>query len=168
MNEQQRLFFVQAQSDMAVFELLQKHADVHACHSLHYLQMATELLGKAYAWKHGRPEKPHTHRAFVRFLKDLRTNRRAQAQLGFDGRNENWLHLIRKSTPLAERIEDLAPALQDGPNPEYPWPSMENNVPTMAPVEHTFAIWVELQETAAGRQFLYLIRRLFSTASAFL
>ena len=168
MNEPQRLFFVQAQSDIAVFDLLQTQADIPVCHSLHYLQMATELLGKAYAWKHGRPDKPHTHRAFVRFLKDLRTNRLAQAQLGYEGRNENWLHVIRKSIRLAEAIEDLAPALQDGPNPEYPWPSKENKVPTTAPVEHTFALWVELQETAAGRQFLHLTKRLFATAGAFL
>ena len=53
MTEHQRLFLVQARADLVVFELLSKEPDLPACHSLHYLQMATELLGKAHAWKQG-------------------------------------------------------------------------------------------------------------------
>jgi hypothetical protein len=126
--------------------------------------MATELVGKAHAWKQGPPK--NTHRAFVSFLKSLSTNRKAQNQLGFKGQNESWKQMIRKSVPLAERVEDLAPALAlDSPNPEYPWPRA---APQFAPAEHTFAIWQELQETAAGRQFLSLVRSLFAAAEAFL
>jgi hypothetical protein len=126
--------------------------------------MATELLGKAHAWKNGPRTK--THRAFVAFLRSLSTNRLAQKKLGYEGRNENWEHLIRKSAPLAERVEDLAPALSpDAPNPEYPWPRA---APQTAPVEHSFSIWQELQETAAGRQFVSLVGNLFSVAESFL
>ena len=122
MTEQQRLFLVQAQTDFAVFELLRKDSNLPECHALHYLQMATEMLGKAYAWKHGRP-RATTHRAFVRFLRSLSSNRNAQNELGFQGQNQNWEQVIRKSIPLAERVERLAPALaQDEPNAEYPWP----------------------------------------------
>ena len=164
MTEFQRLFLVQARTDFAVFEVLHGRRGLPACHALHYLQMATELLGKAHAWKHGRPA--NTHRALVGFLRSLDTNRKAQKQLGFEGRNENWRHLIRKSVPLVERIEDLAPALTpDGPNPEYPWP---RDAPQVAPVEHSFEIWQELQKTAAGRQFLSVVGRLFAVAEAFL
>jgi hypothetical protein len=164
MTEYQRLFLVQARTDFAVFELLRGQPNLPACHALHYLQMATELLGKAHAWKHG--PRANTHRAFVAFLRSLSTNRKAQKQLGFEGRNENWEHVLRKSVPLAERIEDLAPALApDAPNPEYPWP---RGAPQLAPAEHTFGIWQELQETAAGRQFLNLTTRLFAAADAFL
>jgi hypothetical protein len=164
MTEYQRLFLVQARADFTVFELLRRQPDLPACHTLHYLQMATELLGKAHAWKHG--PRANTHRAFVSFLRSLSTNRRAQKQLGFEGRNENWEHLIRKSVPLAERIEDLAPALAlDAPNPEYPWPRDD---PQVAPAEYTFGIWQELQETAAGRQFLRLTSHLFAAADAYL
>ncbi len=121
MNPHQRLFLIQAKADMVVFERFWKDSTLPACHALHYLQMATELLGKAHAWKNG--PKTDTHRAFVGFLRSLATNRAAQKQLGYAGKNENWGHLIRKSVPLAENIEDLAPALAlDGPNPEYPWP----------------------------------------------
>ena len=164
MTEYQRLFLLQARTDFAVFELLRKQPDLPACHALHYLQMATELLGKAHAWKHGQPNK--THRAFARFLRSLSTNRQARKQLGYEGRNENWRHMIRKSVPLAEGIEDLAPALcGDGPNPEYPWPDAS---PRAAPAEYSFEIWQELQQTPAGRQFLNLTSRLFATADLFL
>ena len=146
MTEFQRLFCVQARTDFVVFSLLRDQAELPACHALHYLQMATELLGKAHAWKHG--PCVSTHRAFVGFLRSLSTNRKAQKQLGYEGQNESWRHLIRKSVPLAERTEDLAPALAlDGPNPEYPWP---RNAPKVAPAEHVFEIWHELRKTAAG------------------
>jgi hypothetical protein len=164
MTKYQRLFLVQARTDFAVFELLRSRPELPACHALHYLQMATELLGKAHAWKQG--PQPNTHRAFVGFLRSLASNRSAQRQLGFGGKNENWKHLIRKSVPLAERIEDLAPALAlDDPNPEYPWP---REAPKIAPAEHLFEIWQELQETSTGRQFLTIVGRLFAAAEAFL
>ena len=67
MTEYQRLFLVQARTDFAVFELLRRQSDLPECHALHYLQMATELLGKAHAWKHG--PRTNTHRAFVGFLR---------------------------------------------------------------------------------------------------
>lgn len=164
MTEQQRLFLVQARTDFMVFELFRKDSKIPHCHALHYLQMATEMLGKARAWRQGALR--NTHRAFVGFLRSLSTNRHAQNRLGFERQNENWMHLVRKSVPLAERIENLAPALcNDGPNPEYPWPSA---APAVAPAEHTFEIWQELQETAAGRQFINLVSRLLAVAEAFL
>jgi len=165
MTEHQRLFLVQARTNFTVFGLFRKDSKLPHCHALHYLQMATEMLGKARAWRRGPPEK-QTHRAFVLFLRGLRANRQAQNQLGYEGQNESWKHVIRKSVPLAERIENLAPALcNDGANPEYPWPRA---APETAPAEHTFEIWQELQETAAGRQFLSLLGGLFAVAEALL
>lgn len=164
MTEFQRLFLVQARTDFEVFELLRKQERLTTCHILHYLQMATEMLGKAHAWKTG--PKTTTHRAFASFLKSLGTNRKAQKQLGFEGHNANWENIIRKCGTLAERIEDLAPALSpDLPNSEYPWPRV---APTTPPVEYKFAIWIELQETALGRQLLSITKRLFAAAEAYL
>jgi hypothetical protein len=164
MTEFQRLFLVQARADLTVFELLQEQPELPSCHALHYLQIATEMLGKAHAWRHG--PRANTHRAFVGFLRSLSTNWQAQKQLGYGGRNQQWHHLIRKSAPLAERIEDLAPALSpDGPNPEYPWPRA---APEFAPAEYTFRLWTDLRKTASGRQFLSLTRNLFAAADAFL
>jgi hypothetical protein len=163
MNEHQRLFLVQARTDFIVFHLFRNESKFPHCHALHFLQMATEMLGKARAWKHGPPGS--THRAFVGFLRSLSTNRLAQDQLGFGRQNESWTHLIWKSVPLAESIENLAPALcKDGPNPEYPWLSA---APRAAPAGYSFEIWQELQ-SAAGRQFLTLVGRLFAAAETFL
>ncbi len=164
MTESQRLFLVQARTAFDVFGLLHGQSKLPPCHSLHYLQMATELLGKAHVWKYGRPRS--THRAFVGFLRSLATNRKAQKQLGYEGSNQSWEHLIRKSVPLADRIQGLAPALAgDGPNPEYPWPQ---GAPEVAPAEYEFEIWLELQDTAAGRQFLKFTTDLFVVAEAYL
>jgi hypothetical protein len=165
MTEEQRLFLVQARTDFAVFKLLGEHEQsLPDCHVLHYLQMATELFGKAHAWKHGPCEK--SHRAFVPFIKSLATNRKAQKQLGYEKQNENWFHTIRKCVPLALRVEELAPALAGtGPNPEYPWP---DHSPQFASAEHTFEIWQVLRDTAEGRRFLHLIHHLFLATDAFL
>lgn len=45
MNEQQRLYLVQARSDRDILKLLSSQP---ICHQLHYLQMLTEKLAKAY------------------------------------------------------------------------------------------------------------------------
>jgi hypothetical protein len=164
MNEQQRHFLIQSRSDFAVFELLRKQPAVASCHLLHYLQMTTEMLGKAHAWTTGPSFK--SHRAIVGFLRSLSTNRAAQEQFGFAGKNEAWSSRIRASISLAESIEDLAPAIaQDGPNPEYPWPSAN---PVAAPAEHLFDVWLNLRDTAAGRQFLHFLGELLEKAEAYL
>jgi len=163
MTEFQRLFLVQARSDFAVFKLLRKDRRLPQCHALHYLQMATELLGKAQAWRQG--PRTHTHAAFVGFLLGLISNRDAQRAIGFTGRNANWRNMIQKSVPLAERVQSLAPALNpDGPNPEYPWP---RTAPRFAPVEYVFELSRELQKPAGGK-FLNLVDSLFAAAEAFL
>jgi hypothetical protein len=164
MTEFQRLFLVQARANFTVFQRFRNDPDLPSCHALHYLQMATEMLGKAHAWKRG--PITTTHRAFVGFLRSLSSNRQAQKRLGYEGRNDNWKNLVRKSVPLAERVEDLAPALSpDAPNPEYPWPRAG---PQFAPAEYTFEVWQDLEETPAGRQFLNLVGRLFANAESFL
>jgi hypothetical protein len=160
MTEYQRLFFVQARSNYDVFELLRVDDRIPRCHALHYLQMATELLAKAFAWKEGRPS--FSHRAFAGFLKGLRTNRPLQRKLGYGGQNQHWAQVIRKSYALAEGVEALAPTIaKDGPNPEYPWP---RDAPCDCPAEFDFPIWRDLQQTAGGRQFLQFVNRLFAKA----
>lgn len=165
MSVQQALFLFQGQSGFKVFELLRGTSEIHPCHALHYLQMSTEMLAKAHIWKHGPPTKL-SHHAFVPFLRALMTNRSARQQLGYDGQNEQWRNLIRKSIPLAQQVELLAPTLaRDGPNPEYPWPPA---MPHMAPAMHDFKLWSDLQKTSGGRNFLKLVSLLFERAGAFL
>ncbi len=164
MKEEQRLFLAQAKSAYTVYRFLNSNKALHHCHALHYLQMATELLGKANAWKHGPIGR--SHKALVSFLRSLSSNAKAQKQLGYEGQNENWTHTIRKITPIAESLQKMAPALaDDGPNPEYPWPT---DAPKTTPVEYNFPIWEELTETSYGRTLLGLIQYLFVVAEEYM
>ena len=164
MKEEQRLFLVQAKSAYAVYKLLNSDESLPHCHALHYFQMATELLGKASAWKSGPIGK--SHKALVSFLRSLASNTKAQKQLGYQGRNENWTNTIRKIIPIAEHLQRMAPALaNNGPNPEYPWPS---DAPTDSPVEYAFPIWKDLTEKSYGRRLVALIHKLFAVADEYM
>ncbi len=158
MNTYQRLWWDQARSDHSILELL-RHRSASPCQQLHYLQMVTEKLGKAYFWRNGRPPRK-SHASFVRFLQALDDRSdpnglRIAQLLGFARAKdfENWIPTI---TPLAYELERLAPALagDTGPNPEYPWP---RKAPTHAPVNYHFAVWTALTETGRGRQLLKVV-----------
>ncbi len=158
MNSYQQLWFEQTRSDHSVLILLRKQ-DAAPCHQLHYLQMVTEKLGKAYFWRTGKPPKA-THVSFVRFLQILDDRPRVEVDriaklLGFSKAVllEAW---IQNASPLAHALERLAPALagKNSPNPEYPWPQP---APVSAPVSFTFPIWSELKNTTRGRMLLRVI-----------
>jgi hypothetical protein len=137
MNEQQRLYLVQARSDWTIFQLLSRQS---VCQQLHYLQMVTEKLGKAFFWK-GPGAENLGHAAFSRFVRAIATNRRVAELIGFPDiiSFREWCSDV---SILAYALERLAPAIaNDGPNPEYPWPRA---APRHAPVEHQFDTWEEL------------------------
>jgi hypothetical protein len=137
MNESQRLYLVQARSDWGILRLLRREA---VCHQLHYLQMATEKLGKAFFWK-GRGAENLGHAAFSRFVRAISTNRRVADLIGFPN-IASFRERCNDVSSLAYELERLAPALaSDGPNPEYPWPRAN---PRLAPVEYRFDAWEEL------------------------
>jgi len=153
MNHSQRLWWTQAASDFKAYELMVKSA-MPACHAIHYLQMSTEKLAKAYFWKSAiAPSKSHA--GVVQFLRRLGTipqSKQSQLAAALYYRRyvdlQNW---IRKSLPIARELERIAPALAgQGENPEYPWPH-ENPIAT--PTEHQFAVWRTLT-SADGRAFL--------------
>lgn len=158
MNSYQRLWWEQTRSDHAVLLLLRRQG-ASPCHQLHYLQMVTEKLGKAYFWRTGSPPRK-SHASFVRFLQALDDRRepdrtRIAEFLGFGRAQdlENWIPTI---TPLAYDLERLAPALagDNGPNPEYPWPRV---APVDAPVFYQFGVWTQLTDTGRGRQLIKVI-----------
>ena len=161
MNHAQALWCTQARSDFSIFVHLRR-AGAHECHLLHYLQMSTEKLSKAYLWRSGHaPPKKHT--GFIRFLKALLDRRSADLErvsktLGF-GRPEDldkWVSSPSIQT-LAYWLQDLAPAIAiDRPNPEYPWP---HGAPTECPAEHSFALWNRLSDSGQGRKMIEFIER---------
>jgi hypothetical protein len=157
MNSYQELWWTQAQSDCAVLALFRRQG-LAPCHQLHYLQMVTEKLGRAYFWRSDAPP-PTSHAGFVQFIRFLGGVRKADRQQVADAfsfaRFEDFQNWARAVLPLAYALERLAPALaQDGPNPEYPWP---RTAPEFVPATFTFDVWTQLTATGRGRQFLRII-----------
>lgn len=157
MNSFQELWWQQAQSDHQVFALLRGQG-IARCHPLHYLQMSTEKIAKAYFWRSGTPP-PKSHAGFVqfmRFLGHIRGNARDRiAELFSFKRYEDFQNWIRSVLPLAYDLERLTPDLaNDGPNTEYPWPHSQ---PKLNPVGHKFQLWSTL-ETGQGRDLMRVIQ----------
>ena len=125
---------VQARSDFEMLGFLRLH-NAPFCHQLHFLQMATEKLGKGFATAPGGGQPVKVHRAFVGFLRSVKSNvQLRQACRCGPGQIDAYISAL---LPLARQIEDLAPSnANDGPNPEYPWQGRREIV---APAEHLFA-----------------------------
>lgn len=159
MNDSQQLWWKQARSDHQLFRQLQR-ARVNESHLLHYLQMATEKLSKAYLWRSGHAP-PKSHTGFVRFLKALLDRRPAELDriakaFGFS-RPEDFERWAQRAQGLAYSLQNIAPAeARNGPNPEYPWP---HEAPALCPCEHRFHLWDQLINTGQGRKFVAFIDR---------
>ena len=156
MNSYQEVWWQQARADHEAFVLIRGQG-IAQCHSLHYLQMVTEKIAKAYFWRTGSPPS-RSHAGFVQFLRFLGGTRAGDREriAGIFSFNrfadfQNW---IRSVLPIAYDLEHLAPALaNDGPNPEYPWPHAH---PQHAPANHNFAIWPSLC-SSQGRDLMRII-----------
>ena len=158
MNRYQQCWWEQARSDHAILVLLRRHG-VAPCHQLHYLQMVTEKLSKAYFWRSGTPPKK-SHAGFGLFMRLLlqvsKSKRMKIAGIFGFGRFEDFQNWTRTTLTLAYDLERLAPALaNDGPNPEYPWPQ---NAPQTIPATFDFDVWRQLTDTGRGRQLVQVIK----------
>jgi hypothetical protein len=157
MNAYQSLWWQQAKSDLSVLILLRRQGAA-PCHQLHYLQMVTEKLAKAYFWRSGTPP-PKSHAGFVQFMRRLGSvptqSRLLIAKVFGFRRFADFQHWISGVLPLAYSLEILAPANAfDGPNPEYPWP---HDKPGATPVTHNFTVWKEITGTARGRELIRIV-----------
>jgi hypothetical protein len=158
MNAYQERWWQQVRSDFGALVLLrQYHGD--PCHQLHYLQMVTEKLGKAYFWRKGIPPR-FGHAYFVWFLRSLGTasssNRHQIADVFRFRRFDDFQNWVKTVLPLAYALQRLAPDLaKDGPNTEYPWPSA---APEFVPATYRFELWQNLTGTGRGRQLMSVIR----------
>ena len=160
LNVPQQLFLRQARSDYDIFKYLVYRGP---CHRLHYLQMCTEKLAKVYAWRNGTPP-GRSHRHFVLFLEALEYRPDFHEMFGY--RRGGSLSFLKPLIfDLARRIEALAPAGNNGANPEYPWPP---NSPTYSPVTEPFQEWIDWNETAAGRRLHIFIETLLNDYDHFL
>lgn len=158
MNTYQQVWWQQAKSDYDTFVLLRREG-VAQCHMLHYLQMSTEKMSKAYFWRSGKPP-PKSHTGLGQFLKFVgqirQPDRDRIAKLFTFNRFVEFQAWIRAVKPIANELECLAPDLaHDGPNAEYPWP---HATPRTAPVDHNFTVWSSLESTAQGRTLMMVIQ----------
>lgn len=159
MNEHQSLWWEQALSDHRLLLSLIKQG-VEQCHLLHYLQMATEKLTKAYLWRSGKPPLK-SHKGFRDFfrlviLSQKKDNQKKIAELFQFNSFQSLKSWSYKGLPIVYEIERLAPSLSNnGPNPEYPWP---HDLPEYSPVNFSFPAWSKLTETAEGRHLMKIIQ----------
>jgi hypothetical protein len=154
MNQAQTVWWQQALSDLSIY-IMMRQQGVATCHVLHYLQMTTEKVAKAYYWREGKSP-PKSHAGFVQFVRFLgqirlssQQNRVAQL-FGFQ-RYSDFQKCLGSFIHIAYDLERLAPDLAlDGPNPEYPWP---HDQPQQAPALYQFPIWDKLSR-GQGRQLM--------------
>lgn len=124
-----RAYFTQAQNDYGVFREFKKRADVAMCQKLHYLQMATEKLAKAFLSPPSGERPPRVHKALARFLRISKGRPEIRRKLGYERNYRAYCIYIDSLLDLAERIERLAPVGgQERLNPEYPWAEDTGNV----------------------------------------
>ena len=157
-------FCKQAESDYTMFEQLNRlKTPGSVCHQLHYLQMSTEKLAKAFSCPPGGAPPRTTHAALARFLRISKGLPKLREQLGYGGsRNYNaFVSYIDSLLPFAEKIESLAPEGRrlDKPNPEYPWKSQAGDV--IAPIDHPFReIWSDVTSMNKLRNLMVNLMRI--------
>lgn len=164
-------FHKQAQSDLAVFELLRAEDREVApeCHALHHLQMATEKLAKAILGAlTGQPVR-HSHETFSRLEQHLRRRDVARV-LGYEDYRA-YRASLRAVNRLARRIDLLHPQVgtgpsgrvsEGGPNVEYPWEARgPDGRPTWhVPAQHDFGLLRLLRQVPDGRKLIRFIQLL--------
>ena len=129
------------------------------CHGLHYLQMSTEKLAKAYF-----TTLPKKHHGLMKLLTALSTNSRAAVFLGF-GSLADLDRWVTSVAAVADAVESLAPACAGArPNPEYPWPpGAEVTAPVDYPFEVEFFAKLRAQSSSGQLPFLEMTQRMMST-----
>jgi hypothetical protein len=146
-------YLKQAEDDYVVFRRLnQGRQPVHQ--QLHYLQMATEKLAKAYTC--GADNKPPktTHTALTRFMRISKGRQELRRQLRYGSNYHAFAAYVDSLLPLAEKIERLAPeSSMKRPNPEYPWEDAQGVI--ISPVDFGFDdIWRRQTEIDKLKRFI--------------
>lgn len=123
-------YLQQEKSDFAFFQKLNM-SNAAKCHQLHFLQMSSEKLAKAYLCSPQENE-PYraTHHVLVSFLRTLKLRRDISRLLGYDTKNPHFINYINNLLSVAEKVQNLAPVGSDFSkvNAEYPWRSARNGL----------------------------------------
>lgn len=153
-------YFTQAQNDYGVFREFKGRTDIAMCHKLHYLQMATEKLARAFLSPPSGVQPPRVHTALVKFLRMSKGRPEIRRQLGYEDNFPACCTYIESLLGLAERIEGLAPVGSDERvNPEYPWADAVGNV--LCPANYAFPEF-NRQEITAFQNLTDALFRIFA------
>jgi len=127
----------QAKDDYEMFVHLNK-LPAAKCQQLHYLQMATEKLAKAFLCGPGNMPPEISHIALTKFLRVIKGRPEIRKNLGYAKNHVVFAAYIDSLLPIAGQIENLAPegGKLDKINPEYPW-KLHTGV-IMAPVDFEY------------------------------
>jgi len=138
-------FIRQAENDYGVFLTFNRSkTPIPVCQQLHYLQMSTEKLAKAFSCPQSGAAPKTSHAALTRFLRISKGRQELRRALGYEGNYDAYVSYIDSILPLAEKIEALAPEGKrlDKPNPEYPWTCELGTA--IAPIDYDFTdIWMD-------------------------
>ncbi len=157
MGPERAAFLSQARSDYQLFLFLRVQSQP-PCHWLHYLQMCTEKVAKAYFWDTSTPPGDGGHRYFVSFMTYVSGITKVRNGLGLATLSE-LRNYIRPLIPIARGIEALSPSVAgERENVEYPFP---RSSPVTAPIDHPQFAVEPLLIGPDGVVFLAFLDRLF-------
>ena len=148
-----------------IFEEFNGRRDIPQAQALHYLQMSTEKLAKAYRLRDTATTLDTLLSSHTGFPEFFNTYLRSPAMREeYRGRGALLRNVRRDCNLLAHAVEQLAPAVARTANPanaEYPW---EAGGRVIAPVCYCFPNLSFLRQPR-GRTFLQLIHRAFQEYS---
>jgi hypothetical protein len=152
-------FTAQGRSDWEVYRLLEQRPELPPCHALHYLQMASEKIAKAYRCRDtsaSLDELLYAHVGFERFINAFLLSPTIKQE--YAGRGSQLREILKTARLLARAIEQLAPAVDRShapENAEYPWAQGDEVV---APCTYDYPS-LSLLLTPRGRTFLNFLAR---------
>jgi hypothetical protein len=148
----------QSSSDFNVYRLLFTSPDIPICHRLHYLQMASEKIAKAYQFRDltsSQSKLTTSHVAFSRFIEGFLSS--PQIRNEYQGRDAQLKRFKQSARNLAREIERLAPAVDSEHSPcnsEYPW---ESGGAIVIPCKYAYPNLALLRDPT-GANFLRLLQ----------
>lgn len=152
-------YYAQALSDWSIFLEFQRRSDIPRAQALHYLQMATEKLAKAYRFRDTATDVDAlltSHVGFAPFMNAFLLSDPFRRE--YAGRAAQFAVLRRDCGRLARSVEQLAPAVDRvgyPGNAEYPWADGERAI---VPATWGFPD-LALLYGPRGRAFLKVIER---------
>lgn len=147
----------QSRSDFATYQLLSGSPGVPICHLLHYLQMASEKVAKAYRFRDTDTAEDRLtteHVASSQFIQSYLKS--PEIMQRYEGKDAQLREIVEVARKLAREIEKLAPAVDRETSPanaEYPW---FDDGRVVVPCEFTYPNLTLLTEPR-GRTFLRLL-----------